>query len=316
MSKPSLYEVCQSPELAHLLTEWDAERNSPLTPDNISSGARNKVWWTCEHGHSWQASVYSRVALKSNCPYCSGNLPITGKTDLATKFPEIAAEWHPTRNGDLTPDKVAAHGQKKVWWICPKGHEYEMVIYYRTTGGSNCPICSGQRVVSGFNDLASHYPEIAAEWHPTLNGDLTPDRVTAHSGKKVWWLCPEGHAYLSAISKRTRERSSSCPYCLGRKVLPGFNDLATKFPEVAKQWHPTLNGDVTPDQILPGTAKKFWWVCDEGHIWQAACCNRTHPTGPTGCPVCAGKNGSPYAAKAAEALRQLEIEQKIKDKSK
>ena len=49
---------------------------------------------------------------------------------LADKFPEIAKQWHPTKNGDLTPSDVAVSSHKKVWWTCPKGddHEWEATL--------------------------------------------------------------------------------------------------------------------------------------------------------------------------------------------
>ena len=77
-------------------------------------------------------------------------------------------------------------------------------------------------------------------------------------------------------------------HCANRKVLKGFNDLATVYPLIAAEWHPTLNGDLTPDQVVPGSGKRVWWRCSESHEWQAYIYNRTGPQ-KTGCPVCAGQ---------------------------
>ena len=84
------------------------------------------------------------------------------------------------------------------------------------------------------------------------------------------------------------ERGCGCPYCAGRKVLPGFNDLATADPRVAAQWHPTLNGSLTPEAVTAGSRKKVWWVCPEGHVWKAAVYARAG-SWKSGCPVCAGR---------------------------
>ena len=80
---------------------------------------------------------------KMSCPYCSGRLPISGKTDLATLEPDIAVEWNYKRNA-LLPTEVSRKSGKKVWWICPSGHEYKALIYNRSSG-KGCPICSRRR---------------------------------------------------------------------------------------------------------------------------------------------------------------------------
>jgi len=93
--------------------------------------------------------------------------------------------------------------------------------------------------------LADLRPDIAAEWHPEKNGDLTPQMVACGSHNKVWWLCPEGHPYDAAISTRT-STCSGYRYCAGKAILIGFNDFATKHPDIAAEWHPTKNGNLTP----------------------------------------------------------------------
>jgi hypothetical protein len=104
------------------------------------------------------------------------------------------------------------------------------------------------------------------EWHPTRNGDLTPEQVTSGSGKKVWWKCSRGHEWETILSNRTN--GSGCPYCSGKKASEDYN-LAVKHPELAKEWHPTRNGDLTPAQVTPGSSMKVWWRCSRGHEWEA-----------------------------------------------
>ena len=209
----------------------------------------------------------------------------SGDNDLATQLPALAKEWHPTKNGALTPKDVVPGSRRKVWWICPKGHEYQAMISSRAQG-SGCPVCAGKKIIPGENDLASQYPAIAKEWHPTKNGTLTPDHIAPASNRKVWWICDKGHEYQAVVSTRT-QRNGGCPYCANKRVLPGFNDLATKYPEIAAQWHPTMNGSLTPDHVLPGSRKKVWWQCRSGHIWQAVVYSRTGNQ-RSGCPVCTG----------------------------
>lgn len=285
----TLADYCRRTEQEHLLKEWDYEKNSPLTPENVSYGSKKHVWWHCKQGHSWQAAVHSRSCSGSGCPYCSGRYIIPGKTDLATTYPEVAAEWHPTKNGDLTPQEVSAGSHRSVWWQCQKGHEWKAQIKSRTHGGAGCPVCCNKAVQQGENDLASSFPDIAAEWHPTKNGDLTPEDVVGGCRRKVWWICEKGHEYYTTVHSRTH--GSGCPVCTGKQVLTGENDLATKFPEIARQWHPTKNGKLTPDQVAPASNKKVWWICEQGHEYQAIIGSRTQRF--SGCPYCTNKKVLP-----------------------
>ena len=271
-----------------LAAQWDSEKNGALTPADVLPGSHRKVWWRCEKGHNWQAQVKSRVN-GCGCPICANRELAAGENDLLARYPELAAQWHPTKNGTLTPDAVQPGSNRKVWWLCEKGHEWQATVASRASGGSGCPVCAGKAVLAGENDLATQFPQIAAQWHPTKNGTLQPAQLTSSSNRKVWWRCPLGHAYQAVVAARTAQ-SSGCPYCAGKRVLPGFNDLETRFPRVAAQWHPTLNGTLTPAQVLPGSHRKVWWQCAEGHAWKAVIYSRTTKR-KSGCPVCAGVAG-------------------------
>ena len=131
---------------------------------------------------------------------------------------------------------------------------------------------------------------LPGQWHPDLNGELTPQTVTPYSNRRVWWLCERGHTYQATVAHRTREKSG-CPYCSGKKALPGYNDLATLYPQIADEWHPDLNGELTPQAVTPGSHRAVWWRCADGHEWKARIDSRTGKKKP-GCPVCAGKTGA------------------------
>ena len=273
--------------------EWNDEKNGMLHPENVSPYSHRKAWWKCRTcGYEWLAQIKSRAeGAKCGCPACAKKAIIPGFNDLATEFPEVAASWHPDRNGSLRPTEVPPGTTRKVWWICEAGHEWEATVSSRTRG-NGCPVCTGKAVVAGDNDLASRYPEIAAEWHPTRNGKLRPEAVTEQSNRSVWWICPEGHEYKSLISSRV-SRGSKCPYCTNRRVLPGFNDLASQLPKVAAEWHPTLNGSLTPEQVTCGSSKHAWWKCTAcGYEWKAIIYSRAGAQ-RCGCPMCAGKVKAP-----------------------
>ena len=205
-------------------TEWHPEKNGALKPCDVTAGSRKEVWWLCSKGHAYRMMINQRAQRGYGCPYCSGHRALKGVTDLETVNPGLAKEWHPEKNGALTPSDVTAGSSRKVWWLCPNGHAYEQLIIKRTARGYGCPYCSGHGVLKGFNDLETVNPRLAKEWHQEKNGDLNPCDVTANSGKKVWWLCPVGHAYRATVRDRNSD-DTQCPICNARNQ--------SSFPEQA-----------------------------------------------------------------------------------
>ena len=199
-----------------LAEEWDASRNAPLTPDRVLAKTHRRVWWTCSRGHSWQAAISSRTYRGAGCPVCSGKRVSTGETDLKTQLPALAKEWDSAKNGALTPEQVSPGSNRRVWWRCERGHSYCAVIAHRVQSGSGCPYCTGRRVLPGFNDLATLAPQVADQWHPELNGSVTPQMVTAGCRRKVWWQCPLGHVWKAAVYSRAGKQQAGCPVCAGR----------------------------------------------------------------------------------------------------
>ena len=285
----TLSEFCARNGFDDLLSQWDAAANLPLTPETIRYGSKQRVWWKCERGHRWQATVYTRTGSHTGCPYCAGRLPIPGETDLATCLPAVAAEWHPTKNLPLTPGQVLPGSHKTVWWRCPNGHEWRAQIKSRAAG-CGCPVCAGRRLKNGENDLASRYPALARQWHPTRNGALRPEQIAPGTRRKVWWLCEKGHAWQASVASRTGQQTG-CPVCAGRMALPGENDLATLCPAIAAEWHPDRNGALTPQMVTDGSNRKVWWLCSRGHAYAAAVEARIKRG--AGCPYCAGRRVLP-----------------------
>lgn len=207
-------------QFPRLVKEWDIEKNGALTPEKVTAKTSRKVWWRCSLGHRWQAAVASRTVSGAGCPVCAGKQILPGFNDLASQYPELAKEWDTERNGSLTPDSVSAYSNRKAWWHCEKNHSYQAVIATRTMRGSGCPYCANKRVLPGFNDLATAEPTVAAQWHPTLNGSLTPQMVTAGSRRKVWWQCANGHIWKALIYSRAGVQKCGCPVCAGKVRQP------------------------------------------------------------------------------------------------
>ncbi|MBQ8750554.1 MAG: zinc-ribbon domain-containing protein [Alphaproteobacteria bacterium] len=417
-------------ENEELMKLWDWEANKELNPANISIHSHKRVWWKCEKcGYLWQQAIIDRIDRNNSVRKCKNCLHKSnaGIDDLATLRPEIAKEWHPTKNGELTPQDVKQYSNKKVWWLCPNNHEYQARIGERTRRqGTNCPICYKQcrtsfpeqafyyyikqlysDAINGFraeflenmeldiyipslnwgieydgeawhrkdklkreqkkykkcvengiklirirekiaplcsdiadeqiqiiqkdgkdnleetikyilkrinftrksividldkdeikireeyqskikDSVAELYPELIKDWHPTKNGHLTPNDCKAGSVYKVWWKCPTcGYEWQASPQKRCG-RGHGCLNCSKQAPLVGVNDLATLYPEIAKEWHPIKNGNIKPTDIRPKSNRIYWWKCSKcGYEWQATGNNRIGHK--SGCPACAGR---------------------------
>jgi uncharacterized protein involved in tolerance to divalent cations len=271
-----------------LLKEFHPTLNGELKLTDFAPFSNKKVWWTCDvaDDHVWDAIIASRVSGR-NCPCCDGKKIVLSNC-LATKNPELAKEWHKTKNLPLTPFDVFSGGHKKYWWKCSVAddHEWDATIYERING-HGCSCCCGQKVVLS-NCLATLYPNLAKEWHPTKNNGLTPFDFTISSDKKVWWTCDkvDDHEWVSTIDNRVKGNGCSC--CYGRKAVLS-NCLATINPDLSKEWNYTKNFPLTPFDVFSGGHKKYWWKCDKAddHEWEATISNRNRINGG-GCSCCSG----------------------------
>jgi len=194
-------------------------------------------------------------------------------------------QWHPTLNGETTPSDVAFGSHLQAWWLCDLGHHWLAQIKSRTCLGRGCPFCAGQKAWPGFNDLRTIHPQYARQWHHELNGELTPDQVTCGSKAIVWWICEMGHEWDSSVNSRV-SNATACPVCSNKRLLVGFNDLATTHPHVASEW--SQRNDASAHDVFAGNTDRFWWACACGYEWVTSPNERTHARRPTGCPSCVG----------------------------
>ena len=269
-----------------LASSWHPTFNK-LAASEVSSGSNKKAWWLCENSHDWEVSPAQRMAYKTGCPVCSNKKVLAGYNDLATINPELAAQWHPTKNLPLSPEKIGAKSNRKVWWFGLCGHEWPMSVVNRHSSGQGCPVCAGKTVLAGFNDLASLHPNIARQW--SAKNSIGAHEVTARSGKKFLWEDELGHEWPARVADRTAAQNpTGCPVCSGKLIIAGINDFATLQPVAAKQWHPTKNGFLTPQQVAQFSNKKAWWLDDFGHEWPTVISQRAGENA-TGCPVCSGR---------------------------
>ena len=262
-----------------LAKEWNYDKNGSLKPEHFLINSNKKVWWICSKGHEWQAKISDRN--KGNgCPYCSSNIILRGYNDLQSINPVLAKEWNYEKNNGLTPKDVQPNSNKKFWWICSKGHEWQASAINRNKG-KGCPYCSNKKVLKGYNDLETINPTLASEWDYKKNNKLTPADTLSNSHQKVWWRCNNGHEWQAAIY--SRNSGIGCPYCSSKKVLKGYNDLETINPILAKEWNYEKNVNLKPTMVTVNSGKEVWWKCSEGHEWVMRIQTRNRGAQ---CPIC------------------------------
>lgn len=253
-----------------LMKEWDWEANQGVNPKEITCGSHKKVWWKCPKcGYKWQQSVMDRTRKKSpaHCPCCTSRVVVKGVNDFATFYPEAVKEWHPTKNGDLTPYVVSRQSSKRVWWKCQScGHEWQTSI----SSKRGCPKCL-HKPINGKDDLATLRPDIASEWHPTKNGNLTPYDVKQYSNKKVWWMCPNSHEYQATVSERTRKngKGTNCPICwkVNQTSYPEqaiFFYVKQLYPDAVNRYKADFLGTMELDIYIPSIKLAVEY---DGEVW-------------------------------------------------
>ena len=291
-----------------LCKEWDYKKNLPLTPQNVTSGAHKNVWWICKVcGYEWKTSISNRKI--NSCPQCAvlkraesnmKNRVVFGVNDLESQYPEISDEWHPTKNNSLVPKEICVNSNKRVWWQCNNQHEWQESVNKRTRQMSKCPYCTDNKVLEGYNDILTLYPELCKEWDYKNNVEISPNKITRKYGKKIWWKCSIcGHEWQTTL--RSRINGSGCKICMSKKgsetrnknLLIANKSFLDTNPNAAKDWNYEKNFPLKPEDITSGSGKIVWWKCHKcGYEWQTSV---NHVSHGTGCRHC--KHQENYARK-------------------
>ncbi len=252
------------PELLQFVDGWD--------PKLVKGHSNKRVNWKCPLDHKWIAQINSVTSIKERsktpCPFCLNQRVLKGFNDLLTTHPNLALEafgWDPST-------EVAGSKYKK-GWLCEFGHTWDAVIYSRSgKQKSGCPYCANQKVLTGFNDLATINPDLANQ----ADG-WDPQKVTIRANIKLKWICVKGHQWEALLSNRGK--GIGCPYCSNKKVLVGFNDLASQYPALALEAH---NWD--PETVVSKSSNRTReWKCRIGHIYSTTPDRRIRGDA---CPYC------------------------------
>ena len=191
--------------------------NSKTKATEVAAGSGKRLLWMCVKGHEWEAKVNDRYR-GNGCPYCSGRRAIVGVNDLATINPKLAKEVSP--NSKIKSTEITAFSNRKILWRCRNGHEWEAKINNRSRG-NGCPYCSNNKILIGFNDLATTNLQLSKEVSP--NSKIKANGVMAFSSKKILWICSKGHEWGATVSNRSNGRG--CPRCSGSKMEENLAQL-------------------------------------------------------------------------------------------
>jgi hypothetical protein len=277
------------------ILDWNDDQYDPSV---MSYGSGRNVNWKCHIcGHQWKASPNNRLKNKkiAGCPACvRGALHSDGRNSLELLEPEISSEWNLEKNGDLTPKEVTRGSDLSVWWKCNTcENEWKTNVYNRTGIGNNCPTCAIGRLHSdGRNSLANVNPKLSSQWHPSKNGDLTPNDVVLNHREYVWWYCDKStceHPHEWKMSPNARYTSDTgCPFYAGNQAaFCPCNSIANTNPELATELHP--NEPIPATELSAWSEKKVMWLCENStseleHVWKSTVHNRS---AGNGCPFCA-----------------------------
>ncbi len=242
-----------------LILEYASE-NAP-DPFKVFPNSKTPVMWKCQNNpdHTWDAPFSLRHKGGGNCPICNRTQLIQGVNTFSDVYPEFLDMY--AESNERKPNEIFYNSTLWFRWNCRTCQsEYGAYIEDVISGRESCPYCSNRYVKSGLNDLKTIYPDIASMWSD--NNETNADGVFPTSSLGVIWNCPDcGGEYKARISEVVNG-SYTCPFCSGRRVLSGFNDFATKHPELMNEYDYTTNYITTDSNAINVKSHKLlWWIC-------------------------------------------------------
>ena len=286
--------VSQCPKAAAM---WSSKNK--LSASKITAKSRKKAFFKCRNcGQEFEAIIANITKAVDNgvtgCPVCAGKKVVPGINDLVSQCPKAAAMWSSKKK--LLVSEVTARSGKKAFFKCYDcGQEFEAIIANIAraidNGTTGCPVCTGKKIVPGVNDLASQCPEAAAMW--SSKNKLSASEVAVKSNKKAFFKCSncgqEFEASIARVANAVDDGNTGCPVCVGKKIIPNVNDLASQCPEAAAMW--SSKNKLSASEVAVKSNQKAFFKCRNcGQEFEAAICNITKAVdnGTTGCSVCAG----------------------------
>ena len=214
-----------------LIKDWDFKKNEKNSPYELTAGSSKKVWWKCSVcGEEKEMSPNSR--MKRTCSSCDTKRRIekliAEKGSFESNYPEKALDWDKEENGGLLPSQVTAGSNIAVKWKCHVcGYQWKGKVCNHAKSLYSCEKCAIREKTLkryGSATLAETNPDLAKEWNYSRNSNLTPNDVTPHDTREVYWICRKGHEWPASIGYRVRT-GAQCPKCISERK--------TSFPEQA-----------------------------------------------------------------------------------
>lgn len=284
-----------SPLMASSNIHWDHPDKGAR---DIWKRTNKRVRFRCAAaGHTfYRRGISLKPTRPIECPACN---------TLAAKYPTIASQWHPTRNGDLTAEDVSWGSHKRIWWRCSNtcspscSHEWATAINNRTTGGTGCPHCT----TSGFKRILPCCKaksllgdeQLMRDWDTTRNTGIDPRALHQGSDVKVWWKCSTcSGKWRTPVEWRTGKKAHGCIYCTHQSKIPFcIEDSVAGHKNLTRLWHPTKNLPTLAREVYAGsTSRKYWWLCSQACA-SAACCHEWESEAANVrqvvCPFCTGR---------------------------
>ena len=268
---------------------YDKNNNQKSLDKIQSTEIRDKYHWICDIcGEPYYTHFMSVIAAIKNtntiaCPYCSHTLLRKGES-FADAHPELVAEYDESNTIDIY--QVFPASKKEVLWKClnDQSHKWPATFAARHIGSDKCPICYPTIVRPGMNSLRAIYKDIADMWSD--RNDRTSDEILYNSSLWVYLNCPECHMEFGTFLKDFISGKTECPYCAEKRVLPGVNSLADKYPNIAQMWSPT--NEKMASEIWPDKGNWALWICPECQGEYRAQVNKV-VDGSADCPYCADR---------------------------
>ena len=267
------------------LSESFVDELNGCSLDDIGGSERKAVfWWHCdicdENFESTLASmIRARNTASKGCSYCAGK-KVSRENSFASLHPEVMDEYDPSN--EIDPYTVTEYSNKCVKWICRnnKDHKWEARFQWRSRGQGNCNICRGYQYGKMFYEDHAEYEQ----YYDTSKNQRPFHSLSNMSNDYVWWKCSNGHSFERTVYNTARMGSFRCPVCENLIVQIGENDLASQYPDLAKEYNVEKNGALPQDVSIASSSNETWWKCSEGHEFQRSVYNRIHRFSE--CPVC------------------------------
>lgn len=210
------YKYC----VPHLIKEWSSLNDRQLS--YLTNKSSYKAWWNCSVcSNTYQQVVSQKFTSKISCPYCRKAKILKGFNDLPTTHPWLFKEWSTSNDRDFS--SLMCNSNYRAWWKCSEcSREYRQTVKKKILMNISCCLyCQKNKVLKGFNDLATTHEYLLNEWDYLNNILLAkPTEIDEKSNKIVWWICKDNpnHRYKFKINEKIKYEKRNlitCKICKG-----------------------------------------------------------------------------------------------------